>query len=140
MFHVTDLMAYDMERQFARSWSRAFDEFERQSLQPYRRYRDPFEELDSEFSRRFQEIEMESQNPPKIDKDANVYYKMIMKTDNNGEVKVKTMEKEPGSEWKVTTEEYKRGDKAIEDSRSEAQQKIEAPSQQEKPKAISESS
>jgi hypothetical protein len=41
--------------------------------------------------------------------DENAYYKMKIKVDNNGHVKVKTAQKEPGKEWDVHVEEYERG-------------------------------
>jgi len=43
----------------------------------------------------------------------NSYYRMKIKTDDNGHVKVKTAEKEPGKDWDVHVEEYDKG-RAIE--------------------------
>jgi uncharacterized cupredoxin-like copper-binding protein len=37
------------------------------------------------------------------------YYRMKIRTDDNGHVKVKTMEKEPNKDWEIHLEEYDRG-------------------------------
>lgn len=143
MSRLADLMSYDMERQFARNMRRQFDDMERFSRSNRYRYRDPFEELedsfryrdplkeiDQEISQTIQEIENieNMDSPPKIRDD--VYYKMTMQTERDGNVKVKTMEKEPGAEWKIKTEEYKRGEKAIEGEKAKAQEKLEAKPQE----------
>jgi len=47
------------------------------------------------------------------DPDQNASYYMKIKTDDNGHVRVKTMQKEPNSDWKVNVEEYDRGNAAI---------------------------
>jgi len=39
----------------------------------------------------------------------NSYYRMKIRTDDNGHVKVKTAEKEPGKDWDVHIEEYDKG-------------------------------
>jgi len=44
----------------------------------------------------------------------NDYYRMKIRTDDNGHVKVKTIEKEPGKPEKVHVEEYDKGSKALE--------------------------
>jgi hypothetical protein len=43
---------------------------------------------------------------PKIDE--NTFYRMKMMVDDNGHVKVKTAQKEPGKEWDIQTKEYDR--------------------------------
>jgi len=42
------------------------------------------------------------------------YYRMKIRTDDNGHVKVKTIEKEPGKPEKIQVEEYDRGTKSLE--------------------------
>ena len=56
------------------------------------------------------------------DPDQNASYYMKIKTDDNGHVRVKTMQKKPNSEWKVNVEEYDRGKAALgkDDSRKNA--------------------
>jgi len=56
------------------------------------------------------------------DPDQNASYYMKIKTDDNGHVRVKTMQKKPNSEWKVNVEEYDRGKAALgkDDSRKDA--------------------
>jgi len=48
----------------------------------------------------------------------NSYYRMKIRTDDNGHVKVKTIEKEPGKPEKVQLEEFDRGNAAIEQRKS----------------------
>jgi len=55
-----------------------------------------------------QDIDIDKLTPPKIEDEEHTYYKMKVLTDNNGHVKTKMMEKEPGKEWQVKTEEYDR--------------------------------
>ena len=47
------------------------------------------------------------------DPDQNSSYYLKIKTDDNGHVRVKTMQKEPHSDWKVNVEEYDRGNSAL---------------------------
>ena len=42
----------------------------------------------------------------------NVHYRMKVKTDDNGHVRLKTVEKEPGHDYDVHVEEYEKGDRA----------------------------
>ena len=140
MSRLADLMAYDMERQFARAMRRQLEDMDRFSRSNRFRYRDPFDEFEESFRDRdpFEALENEisqtienfekMETPPKIRDD--VCYKMTMHSEKDGNVKVKTMEKEPGAEWKVKTEEYKRGEKAIESEQPKTQAKIEGKSQE----------
>jgi len=69
--------------------------------------RDVEKQLNRSF-KKFDVIEHEALN----DKDSAYYMKI--KTDDNGHVRVKTMEKAPGSnEWKTQVEEYDRGQRAL---------------------------
>jgi hypothetical protein len=62
-----------------------------------------------------QDIDIDKMTPLSIEDEAHTYYKMSVMTNQNGHVKTKTMEKEPGKEWQIKEEEYDRNnDKAIE--------------------------
>jgi len=54
--------------------------------------------------------------------DDNAYYKMKIRVDDNGHVKVKTAQKEPGKDWEVHVEEYNRGKAIADDSRKMLEQ------------------
>jgi len=52
----------------------------------------------------------------------NTWYRMYIRTNDNGHVKVKTVRKEPGKDWNVHVEEY--GGKHIEQGRREEQGRV----------------
>ena len=66
---------------------------------------------------------IEDMTPEKLGNDENAFYRMKIKTDDNGHVKVKTMQKDPGTDWKVEVEEYDKGSKSIEGSKEKNPQK-----------------
>jgi len=71
-------------------------------------------QVESQLSEDFRTFDViEDLQPSSIKPDERTSYKMMIKTDDNGHVKVKTMRKDPGSDWKVEVEEYDRGSKSI---------------------------
>ena len=52
-------------------------------------------------------------------------YFMKVKTNDNGHVRVKTIKKKPGSDWKTHVEEYYRGSPAVEGEKSQEKKAVE---------------
>ena len=81
------------------------------------------EDMRADMDRHFKMAE-EKQEYPELPE--NTSYFMRMETNDNGNVKVKTMKKVPGTDWVTKFEEYKNGRSAIEkDAASETKQAIE---------------
>jgi len=53
----------------------------------------------------------------------NTWYRMLIRVDDNGHLKVKTLRKDPGQDWDVRLEEFDRG-QGIEQGRSEERGKL----------------
>jgi len=71
-------------------------------------------DVESQLNEAFRTFEVIEDMTPKMQDEKNMCCRMMIKTDDNGHVKVKTMRKDPGSDWKVEVEEYDRGNKAME--------------------------
>jgi len=70
-------------------------------------------DVEKSLNRSFGMFDVMEFHPIMTDKDHTSYY-MRIKTDDNGHVRVKTIKKEPGSDWKTHVEEYQRGKPTIE--------------------------
>jgi len=82
------------------------------------------DEMRAEMDRHFKNPEA-PQEYPKLRDPENTSYFMRVETNDNGNVRVKTVKKTPGSEWETKYEEYKRGNSAIEKDPTESKQAIE---------------
>jgi len=71
-------------------------------------------DVESQLNEAFRTFDVIEDLTPKMQDEKNTYCRMRIRTDDNGHVKVKTMQKDPGSDWKVEVEEYDRGNKPIE--------------------------
>lgn len=71
-------------------------------------------DVEKQLDEAFRTFEVIEDMTPKMQDEKNTYCRMRIKTDDNGHVKVKTMRKDPGSDWKVEVEEFDRGNKPIE--------------------------
>ena len=70
--------------------------------------------VESQLNEAFRTFEVvEDLSTDKLANDPNSYCRMKIKTDDNGHVKVKTMQKDPGTDWDVEVEEYDKGSKAL---------------------------
>lgn len=70
-------------------------------------------DVENQLNEDFRTFEVIENMTPKMQDEKNMCYRMKIKTDDNGHVKVKTMQKDPGSDWKVEVEEYDRGSKSM---------------------------
>jgi len=70
-------------------------------------------DVEKELNKSFQVFDVEDYHPILTDPEHTSYY-MRVKTDDNGHVRIKTIKKEPGSDWKTHVEEYQRGKPTIE--------------------------
>jgi frataxin-like iron-binding protein CyaY len=82
-------------------------------------------DVERQLSRDFKTFDVIEDLTPSIRPDERSYYRMKIRTDDNGHVRVKTMQKDPGSDWKVEVEEYDRGDKkSLEQSKEKGQKQL----------------
>jgi len=70
-----------------------------------------FIRMKKQLNQAFNTFEVVEHLPPQIDDPEHTSYRMKVKVDDNGHVRLKTVEKEPGQDWDVHVEEYDRGDK-----------------------------
>jgi len=77
--------------------------------------------VENQLQEAFKTFEVTENLTPSTQDEKNAYYRFKIKTDDNGHVRVKTMQKEPGSDWKVQVEEYDRGNKPIESQKTSKQ-------------------
>jgi len=70
-------------------------------------------DVERELNRSFETFNVMEHHPILTDPEHTSYY-MRVKTDDNGHVRVKTVKKEPGSDWQTHVEEYQRGNRPIE--------------------------
>ena len=106
------------------AWNNSFDDFFFRDMSPFGyRYRSPFDDFHSrmnslerfadEMSQMRANINKHLENPeapqeyPKLADPENTSYFMRVETNDNGNVRVKTVQKNPGSEWVTKFEEYK---------------------------------
>ena len=84
------------------------------------------DEMRANMDRQFKMAE-ENKEYPTLRDPENTSYFMRMETNDNGNVKVKTMQKTPGTDWVTKFEEYKRNNNAAieKDASSETKQAIE---------------
>jgi len=80
-------------------------------------------DVESELNRSFETFDVTDYHPILTDPEHTSYY-MRMKTDDNGHVRVKTIKKEPGADWKTHVEEYHRGKPSLE-SKPKKEEKLE---------------
>jgi len=80
-------------------------------------------DVEKELNRNFKIFDVEDYHPILTDNEHTSYY-LRMKTDDNGHVRVKTIKKIPGSDWKTHVEEYNRG-KACLEGKQKKEEKIE---------------
>jgi len=80
-------------------------------------------DVENQLQEAFKTFEVVEDLSPSVQDENNVYYRMKIRTDDNGHVKVKTLQKDPGSDWKVNVEEFDRGNKAIEGGKSKSLEK-----------------
>lgn len=72
-------------------------------------------DVESQLHEAFRTFEViENLTPENLPRDEKAFYRMMIKTDDNGHVKVKTIEKEPGKPEKVEVQEYDKGTKSLE--------------------------
>jgi hypothetical protein len=72
-------------------------------------------DVERELNRSFETFDVMEHHPILTDPEHTSYY-MRVKTDDNGHVRVKTMKKEPKSDWQTHVEEYYKGKPALESS------------------------
>jgi len=70
-------------------------------------------DVEKDLNRSFETFDVIEHHPILTDPEHTSYY-MKVKTDDNGHVRVKTIKKEPNSEWKTHVEEYYKGKPALE--------------------------
>jgi len=70
--------------------------------------------VETQLNQSFRTFDVIEDMTPKMQDDKNMCYRMMIRTDDNGHVKVKTMRKDPGMDWKVEVEEYDKGNKSME--------------------------
>jgi len=70
-------------------------------------------DVERELNRTFDTFDVMEHHPILTDPEHTSYY-MRVKTDDNGHVRVKTIKKEPGTDWRTHVEEYYRGKPSLE--------------------------
>jgi hypothetical protein len=75
-------------------------------------------DVEKDLNRTFNTFDVTESHPILTDPKHTSYY-MRVKTDDNGHVRVKTIKKDPGSDWQTHVEEYNRGKPALEGQQGE---------------------
>jgi len=75
-------------------------------------------DVEREVNRHFRTFDVMESYPILTDPEHTSYF-MRVKTDDNGHVRVKTIQKTPGSEWQTHVEEYNRGQPSLEGQEQE---------------------
>jgi len=81
-------------------------------------------DVERDLNRTFDTFDVVESHPILTDPEHTSYF-MKMKTDDNGHVRVKTIKKTPGSDWKTHVEEYNRGRPAVEGERKDQKKAVE---------------
>jgi len=76
-------------------------------------------DVEKDLNRTFETFDVMEHHPILTDPEHTSYY-MRVKTDDNGHVRVKTIKKEPNSDWQTHVEEYNRGKPAVENGKNTA--------------------
>ncbi len=131
LFGLT-LQQQPIRRDVFSPWNSPFDDFFGE-ISPFGyRHRSVFDrfnaieryadEMRAEMDRYTKNLEA-PQEDPKLADPENTSYFMRVETNDNGNVRVKTMKKVPGSDWETKFEEYKRGNSAAIEKGAESESK-----------------
>jgi len=82
-------------------------------------------DVERDLNRSFETFDVIEHHPILTDPEHTSYY-MRVKTDDNGHVRVKTIRKEPKSDWRTHVEEYYKGKPALEGEKKKKQESLES--------------
>ena len=82
-------------------------------------------DVEKDLNRTFSTFDVTESHPILTDPEHTSYY-MRVKTDDNGHVRVKTIKKNPGSDWQTHIEEYNRGKPSLEGQKGEKGKALES--------------
>jgi len=77
-------------------------------------------DIERELNRPFKIFDVMDYHPILLADPENTSYYMRIKTDHNGQVRINTYRKKPGSKWETHVEEYKKGQHRLEGKKEEA--------------------